>query len=479
VPKPGANGAPPGYIAVPQLRVYAPTPEPTPAGQPTSLLMRLRRLLSYVLSPTSAFACDYNLSWDGNYYSWDCDTPPALVNQFEGGGPGFGDSAGDYWIPPDTEGSVGINDAVTFVNGAYYVWDKTTGNLITDTTASDFWCPHYNLGAACNPVDPRIVHDKNNGDPRWIASSLAGTGSNAYWTLLAVSTSEDPAAYSGWHFYSVVSCNDGNYGDQPRLGFNAQWVTVFVDCPYGLNTVWVFDKANLYAGGSLTNKSWSSPSSASFQQPATGAPGTSYDETLVGVKDPTFQCGADTCFSSKTFNSVEIGLVSGPVDAPLYTPSYQTVTLPSSGNILAPAGQQLGTTVLVGNEQAVVQSTNVQLLPPFGMEYVFATFPLGKPASSPARSGVEWVQVDDYGTLVQSGIIQDTTNVKSYHDPSIAVNGYGYGLLGYSDFSKNYYPKGDYTVLDLNLPGSANGVQSYTPDGVVNLASDSFVTSST
>ena len=69
-------------------------------------------------------------------------------------------------------------------------------------------------------------------------------------------------------------------------------------------------------------------------------------------------------------------------------------------------------------------------------------------------------------------------NVASYHAPSIPVSPYGYGLLGYSDFSKNYYPRGDYKVLDLNLPASG-GTQSYTPDEDLNFAGGTFVTSQT
>lgn len=477
IPSPGANGVPPRYEVVPQQLPGVPgLPGASPGSQPTSMWSAFQKFVTLLVSPATAFAACEGVIDSSSY--WDCDTPTSIITQFEGGGPGSSGSPGSYWIPPDTDGAVGSNDVVTFVNGAYYVWDKS-GSLLTETDAVSFWCSHYNnLPNGCNPVDPKIVHDVNGGDSRWIASSLAGVGAAAQTTLIAVSTGEDPTSYLGWYFYSVPSCGGGGAaGDQPKLGFNAQWAVAFVDCPNGGNTVWAFDKANLYAGGSITNKVFGGGGTPNYQQPAIQAQGTSFNAFLVGINDPIIPCSDPFgCFTSATFNSLAIGLITGPTDSPTFYQDYYTITLSSAGYILAPAGAQLGTNVLAGNEQALVNSATVQLLPPYGFEYIYAAFPLGLPASSPSRSAVEWVQVDDLGNLVQRGVVQDTTNAKSYHTPSIAVSPYGYGLLGYSDFSKGYYPRGDYTVLDLNLPASG-GVQTYTPDEDLNFASGTVVSS--
>ena len=481
IPSPWANGVPPHYKPVPN-RVFpiAPQPSASPSSEPTSLLFAppgqsllnsVERFANWLYSPDAAYACEGTIG-SPYYVGWDCDTPVQLATQFEGGGPGASVSGG-FWVPPDTDGAVGSNDVVTFINGAFYVWDRS-GNPIEEMSASSFWCPNVTTPYGCDPIDPRIVHDVNYGDSRWVVSSLAGEGNTDQYTLLAVSDSEDPTG--GWHFYVFDSC-EGNFGDQPKLGVNSQWVSVLDICG-GATTLTVFDKANLYAGGIINNKFFQSISFSNISQPAIQAPATSTDEFLVGISDPLLPCTGGGCFTSAKFNSLSVGLVAGTVDSPTFYPNYYTVKLPNSGYIDAPAGGQLGTTVLVGNEQAEISSAVVQLLPPYNFEYLYAAFPLGLPASSPSRSGVEWVQIDDQGHMVQSGIVQDTTNVASYHAPSIAVSPYGYGLLGYSDFSKNYYPRGDYKVLDLNLPASG-GTQSYTPDEDLNFAGGTFVTSQT
>jgi hypothetical protein len=498
IPKPWENGIPPKYKTVPQgfpgLPEASPTPTPkgTPgSGDPSSFLHLAHRVFASLDLFPEAFA---QSSCEGVYPSlqscpscilYDCDSPAELQTQFEGGGPGApsGAPSSEYWIPPDTDGAVGSSDVVTYVNGAVYVWGKSSGALVTETSATSFWCPHYNF-PSCNPVDPRILHDTFNylpgySDPRWVASSLLGLpGAGAAHTLLAVSPGEDPTSPQTWHFYYIQSCPDASSGDQPRLGFNEQWIVVFVDCHNGMNEVAVFDKANLYTGGTLVfgSNAFIFNGSTSFQQPAVQGPSTSLDEFLVGVNDRVVGCGGSSCpcagnplgcYSSLTFNSVQIGLVSGPVGAPTYNPSWHVIKLPSSGYVAAPARKQLGTNVLVGNEPALVNSAVVNSLPPLDFEYIYAVFPVGLPASSPSRSGVEWVQMDDLGNLVQSGIIQDTTGVASYHVPSIALDEAGYGLIGYSDFSANYYPRADYVVLDLTLPAQ-NGQQFYTPDEDLN-----------
>ncbi len=207
---------------------------------------------SFDLFPQAlAGQCDYY--YEG--YFWDCNTPSSLQTQFEGGAAGSSVSGG-YWSPPDTDGSAGANYVVTFVNGAFYAWTKS-GSLYTDLDSGTFWCSHYsNLSNGCDPVDPRIVHD--NISSRWVVSSLAGEKAMATQTLLAVSPGEDPTTPATWYFYSVPSCSDGSGGDQPRLALDGNWIFLTVDCltdfdssGVAVNSLWVFDKASLYAGDPL------------------------------------------------------------------------------------------------------------------------------------------------------------------------------------------------------------------------------------
>jgi hypothetical protein len=455
-PPPSMTQPPSGYSVVPQffpLPVASPTPTATP--QPESFWEMLKNALAALDPATPAFACEYTQP------PYDCDNPASISTQFEGGGSGH-DTSTTFWTPPDTDGAVGNNYALTFLNGALYI-RNLTGALISSQSATTFWCSHYSLPNGCNPIDPRLVHD--NSDTRWIASSLAGTGTAAVQTLLAVSPGEDPTSPQNWYFYNVQSCADGSPGDQPRLGFiggyTGKWIVLFVDCANGHNRVWVFDKAKLYAHQSLSGASFAFAGSASFQQPAVQAAGLT--EFLVGVNDPVVYCGPPPsfgCFQSLTFNSLAIGTITGSVDAPTYTPKAYTITLPTTGNINAPPGYQQGSPVLVGTEQALVNSAFGQLVN--GYFLLFAAVAAGLPASAPYHSGIIWAQMNDLGSLVKSGVIQDTSGVNwaSYHYPSIAVNGYGDGILGFADFSINYYPRADYELLDFET-GTPDEDSSY------------------
>jgi hypothetical protein len=190
---------------------------------------------------------------------------------------------------------------------------------------------------------------------------------------------------------------------------------------------------------------------------------------VLGVNDPVVSCSLGSCTKSLTFNSIQIGMMSGTGNGPFWTPDCAVVNLPSSAAIRTPAAAQLGSTDLVGvDNDAKIQSAVLQTMPPFDFVYIYLAFEEGLPAGTAARSAIQWAQIDSLGNLVQTGIIQDTTNVKSYHFPSIAVDGNGYGVLGYADFSKNYYPQGDYQVFDFSLGVTSNGGQSYTPDDDLN-----------
>ncbi len=429
---------------------------------------------SFDLFPQAlAGQCDYY--YEG--YFWDCNTPSSLQTQFEGEAAGSSVSGG-YWIPPDTDGSVGTNYVVTFVNGAFYAWTRN-GSLYMEVGSGSFWCSHYSNLSNCDPVDPRIVHD--NISSRWVASSLLGSNNSANsTTLLAVSPGEDPTSPAAWYFYSVPSCSDGSQGDQPRLALDGNWIFLTVDCFVDFdssgveeNSLWVFDKASLYAGDPLkmlTNaflfNAGGNPVAAALSENYLAAPDTG---VVLGINDPVISCSGTPCFKSGAFNSIQIGMVSGTGNGPFWTPDCAVVKLPSSAAVRTPAGAQLGSQDLVGVKTvAKIQSAVLQTMPPFNFVYTYFAFEEGLPVTTAARSAIRWAQIDSLGNLVQSGLIQDTTNVKSYHFPSIAVDGGGYGVLGYADFSKNYYPRGDYQVFDFSLGVTSNGEQSYAPDDDLN-----------
>ena len=123
-------------------------------------------------------------------------------------------------IPPDTMGAVGLNEVVEMINGAFAVYDKTTGALISRVDLDTFWLSAGLPSVQTGSFDPRIVFDPTVN--RWFAASLdapataSGAGNNI---LVAVSDTSDPSGtWSAFRFR----------GDTEFQSFN-DYVTLGVD----------------------------------------------------------------------------------------------------------------------------------------------------------------------------------------------------------------------------------------------------------
>src|SRR4051794_31041934 len=96
--------------------------------------------------------------------------------------------AGD---PPDTDGAVGPNDFVEFLNSRYVVYEKS-GTVLQDLDPLQFWAA---AGLAPNDLsqfgsfDPRVIYDPDSG--RWFACAcdLVEEPNRVF---LAVSNTSDP-----------------------------------------------------------------------------------------------------------------------------------------------------------------------------------------------------------------------------------------------------------------------------------------------
>src|SRR5664279_1349457 len=99
-----------------------------------------------------------------------------------------GAGAGCY-APPDTNGAVGATQYVQWVNTAYAVFDKLTGDLILGPIAGNaIWA---NLGGGCatnNDGDPIVQYDKIAN--RWILTQFS-VSTTPYLQCVAVSQSSD------------------------------------------------------------------------------------------------------------------------------------------------------------------------------------------------------------------------------------------------------------------------------------------------
>ncbi len=120
------------------------------------------------------------------------------------------------FVPPDTDGAVGINHFVELINGAYAVYDKSNGTKVQNSTLDQFWT---NAGAGFTrfTFDPRVIFD--HASSRWFAVAVDNAGqANSF--LLAVSKSANPTL--GWTGFAIDSDpTDQRWADFPTLGVDA------------------------------------------------------------------------------------------------------------------------------------------------------------------------------------------------------------------------------------------------------------------
>jgi hypothetical protein len=125
----------------------------------------------------------------------------------------------------DTMGAVGPNHIVELLNGAYAVFDKSTGAVVgTKISDAQFWknagITSFQLG---QQFDPRVIYDSQS--QRWFATQLApndvGNG-----VRLAVSNDSDPT--HGWKavYIPVESREPALFADFDTLGLNADGVYI-------------------------------------------------------------------------------------------------------------------------------------------------------------------------------------------------------------------------------------------------------------
>jgi hypothetical protein len=135
---------------------------------------------------------------------------PSFDNDFAG----LGNDAGV--LPPDTNGDVGPDHYMQWINLQFAIYDKDGNELIGSTPGNALF---DGLGGPCetqNDGDPIVQYDHLSD--RWMASQFALFAEDGFHQCIAVSTSGDPT--STWNQYdfliSATKINDyGKFGVWP------------------------------------------------------------------------------------------------------------------------------------------------------------------------------------------------------------------------------------------------------------------------
>ncbi len=184
--------------------------------------------------------------------------------------------------PPDTNGAIGATQYVQWVNTAFSVFDKATGNkLYGPANGNTLW---QGFGGRCesdNSGDPIVVYDKAAG--RWLMTQFA-VSQAPYFQCIAVSTTSDatdrnqmltPSGTPGAMQCFQLSTTYGGLlpsdldGSTPPPAGSPNYFVAFNDVSLSGLNLWKF------------HVDWTSPASATFTGPVS-IPTAAFTEACNG-----------------------------------------------------------------------------------------------------------------------------------------------------------------------------------------------------
>ena len=351
-------------------------------------------------------------------------------------------------VPPDTQGDVGPNHYVQWINLVAEIFDKN-GNSLTGPFPGNLF--FQGLGGICealNNGDPIVLYDE--GADRWNVSQFAlDFANNNFAMCIAISTSPDPMG--SYHQYEL---NFGSiFPDYPKLGIWGDSYTLttrnFGD-PTGFNqSAIALDRHAMLNGDPVVQ-------GVGFRMPRFFfedglLPMDSDDPHVSG--SPLF--GGHTAFGSshgdrqQVFRLYEIdvdwnnpGAASFNVLPPVDLPAYK---ISGSAYVVQPNGEPLADLETFTMHRAQVRDFGTH------RSLVANHTVLAKGDAA----GVRWYELRDYGggwMLYQAG----TYSPKNANDrwmASIAMNGNGDIALGYSLTGATDFP----SIFVTGQTASASG----------------------
>ena len=338
-------------------------------------------------------------------------------------------------FPPDTQGAVGPNHVVTTLNTQTRVQDRSGKELLT-LTFDAFWAK---VAGGLSLSDPKITYEPVAD--RWIAAAIAAPNTSDAAVLVGVSQTGDPTGT--WNLYSVAADAQGQlWADFPTLGFNKDWIAIQVNMwtvassvdnsQFQETHIYVFDKANLLAGGADARHTLFTSSEFGTGQ----VPAATYDPA-----EPVLYLLEDWNGNADGLGSLRLFSISGPVGSE----QFRSIAFPVTGDVWddsSPNGAdfapQMGTAAKISTQggdftQVVVRN---------GL--ITAAQTIFLPAGAPQRASVQWWQLTRDGFIVARGRVDDPSNQTFYTFPTAAPNRNNDLLVGFSSFSSQQFASGAY-----------------------------------
>jgi hypothetical protein len=308
-----------------------------------------------------------------------------------------------------------------------------------------YYEPYGPTGAGCNPFGHFFVIELAE-----LQVQINGTATDVGGTVLAISDGEDPFPQGSWAIYafydqSAICSNPADPttcgGDQPRLGFNTNWIAVWTDLEAGGGTsplLFTTSRQSAECGGITQTQRFAGTGLVNLTAPAITYKTSGGDPdaaTLYFVS--SFSPSSGTIWVQELTGTSTAASFSA---SSVYTPS---TTVNGSWNASLPAVKQKGgSTIEPGNGDDRFTAVVVR------NHAIWAAQTVALPANNPAGTAVQWWQIAIDGGGAGNGTVTDQERVgtvsNQYNgfdghtfDASIAVNGAGDVLVGYSAIPYN------------------------------------------
>ncbi len=354
-------------------------------------------------------------------------TAPSTAASFAGGG----NLDGVY--PPDTNGDIGPNDYVQWVNLHFTIYSRTGAVLYGPAAGNTLWS---GFGAPCetqNAGDPIVLYDQFAD--RWLMAQF--TASKPYGECVAVSTGGDPTGTWNRYFFQLST---RVFYDYPKIGIwpDGYYLTAnrfggIFGSFQGASAI-ALDRTAMLAGNAAAFQEFKTSSSYGSLLPA-DVDGSALPP--AGAPEPIVEIGSTALHTWRfhvDWSSPSASSLSGPSSTAVA--AYNQLC-PSTRSCVPQPGTSVGLDGLGDRLMYRLAYRN------FGThESLVVNHSVNVSSSGPVRAGVRWYELRNATsgtpTLYQQGTFSpDATNRWM---GSMAMDGAGNIALGYSVSSGSTYP---------------------------------------
>jgi hypothetical protein len=375
------------------------------------------------------------------------------------------------YIPPDTYGYAGPNHLMVVLNTQYRILQKN-GTVVSTIDAEDFWkgttgyyAPPITTNVATGHSDPHVKYDPVSN--RWIL--IAQTNADNFSSLLvAVSQTNDPTGT--WNRYCIdVDAANLVMFDYPLIGFTADWIVVtgnmftLAGGTFSDHQIYIFDKANLYAGGAITFGTNAQKITAG----GTTRSGWSSPATVISGGAANTMYLLQPFFTSAGNAGVLTSSLTGAIPAVAWNFNLAFSTSPL-GNFATASSVANGNTQPQKNDPVTINSGDGRFAESYQVggnlwttQHVY--LPVTQPAS---RSAIQWWQLQTSGAILQNGRIDDASGKIHRAYPSIAVNAAEDVAIGYSIASLDRFVSCAYATRKACTPANQMDKEIVYKDGI-------------